>query len=97
MRRALLLVWFALLTANLPFAALSPKVWLLLAMYLVLGFAQGRSVQPKWMIATLALTGGTCNNWAPAWELNSRSLIFASDCDRGLGMPALYRADIPAR
>jgi hypothetical protein len=40
------------------------------------------------------LTGGNCNNLAPAWELDSRSIIFASDCGRGFGLPALYRAQI---
>jgi hypothetical protein len=44
---------------------------------------------------TVALTGGNCNSSSPAWELDSKALIFASDCDRGLGTPALYRADIP--
>jgi Tol biopolymer transport system component len=44
---------------------------------------------------TVALSGGNCNSSSPAWELNSKTLIFASDCDRGLGTPALYRADIP--
>jgi hypothetical protein len=38
--------------------------------------------------------GGDCNNSSPVWE-NSHSLIFASDCGRGLGMPVLYRANIP--
>lgn len=42
------------------------------------------------------LTGGDCNSFAPAWELNSQAVLFASDCDRGLGLPALYRARIPA-
>src|SRR5215469_2537555 len=37
---------------------------------------------------------GDCNYSSPAWE-NSHSLIFASDCRRGLGMPVLYRANIP--
>jgi Tol biopolymer transport system component len=40
------------------------------------------------------LTGGNCNSLAPAWELDSRSIIFASDCGRGFGLPALYRAQI---
>lgn len=43
--------------------------------------------------STVALKGD-CNNSSPAWE-NSHSLIFASDCGRGLGMPVLYRANIP--
>ena len=42
-----------------------------------------------------ALTGGACNNFAPAWELDSSAIVFASDCDRGLGLPGLYRARIP--
>jgi hypothetical protein len=40
------------------------------------------------------LTGGNCNSFAPASELDSRSFIFASDCGRGFGLPALYRARI---
>ena len=43
---------------------------------------------------TEVAVGGDCNNSSPAWE-NSHSLIFASDCGRGLGMPVLYRAKIP--
>ena len=38
------------------------------------------------------LTGGNCNSFSPAWELDSRGVVFASDCGRGLGLPALYRA-----
>jgi Tol biopolymer transport system component len=38
------------------------------------------------------LTGGNCNSFSPAWDLDSRSVVFASDCGRGLGLPALYRA-----
>ena len=45
---------------------------------------------------TVALTGGSCNNWSPAWAVDSTALIFASDCGRGLGAPALYRAEIGA-
>jgi hypothetical protein len=40
------------------------------------------------------LTGGNCNNTSPAWELDSQAIIFASDCGRGMGLPALYRARI---
>jgi hypothetical protein len=40
------------------------------------------------------LTGGNCNNSAPAWDLDSKSILFASDCDRALGLPALYRAPV---
>jgi hypothetical protein len=41
------------------------------------------------------LTGGACNSFSPAWELDSKAIVFASDCDRGLGMSALYRARLP--
>ncbi|MBZ5611448.1 MAG: glycosyltransferase 87 family protein [Acidobacteriia bacterium] len=37
------------------------------------------------------LTEGSCNNYSPAWEPDSSGLVFASDCERGLGLPALYR------
>jgi hypothetical protein len=40
------------------------------------------------------VTGGNCNSLAPAWELDSASFIFASDCGRGFGLPALYRARV---
>lgn len=39
-----------------------------------------------------ALTGGNCNSSSPVWDLDSKSIVFASDCDRGVGCPALYRA-----
>jgi hypothetical protein len=42
------------------------------------------------------LTGGNCNSSAPAWELDSKSIVFASDCSRALGLPALYLAAVPA-
>jgi hypothetical protein len=38
------------------------------------------------------LTGGNCNSSAPAWELDSKAILFASDCERAFGLPALYRA-----
>ena len=44
---------------------------------------------------TEVLAGGDCNSSAPAWQEDSRTLIFASDCGRGLGMPVLYRANLP--
>lgn len=40
------------------------------------------------------VTGGDCNSYAPAWGLDSRELIFASDCGRGLGLPRLYRTPL---
>jgi hypothetical protein len=44
--------------------------------------------------ATREITGGNCNSYAPAWEPDSHAIVFASDCDRGLGLPRLYRAPI---
>jgi hypothetical protein len=41
---------------------------------------------------TKQLAGGSCNNHSPAWELDSKAVIFASDCGRAYGLPALYRA-----
>ncbi|MFL6416035.1 MAG: glycosyltransferase 87 family protein [Bryobacteraceae bacterium] len=41
---------------------------------------------------TAQVTRGNCNSFAPAWEEDSAAIVFASDCGRGLGMPALYRA-----
>lgn len=38
------------------------------------------------------LTGGNCNSSLPAWELDSKGIVFASDCGRAFGLPALYRA-----
>jgi Tol biopolymer transport system component len=43
---------------------------------------------------THEVTGGDCNSYAAAWELDSKALIFASDCGRGLGLPRLYRAPL---
>ena len=40
------------------------------------------------------LAGGRCNNHSPAWELDSSAVIFASDCGRAFGLPALYRAPV---
>jgi hypothetical protein len=44
--------------------------------------ASGRSVR---------LTGGRCNSMSPAWTLDSTAIVFASDCRRGLNLPALFR------
>jgi len=40
----------------------------------------------------IQVTAGNCNSFAPAWERDSQAIVFASDCGRGVGMPALYRA-----
>lgn len=42
----------------------------------------------------VSLTGGYCNSSSPAWDLDSKSIVFASDCGRGVGLPSLYRARI---
>jgi hypothetical protein len=43
----------------------------------------------------MLLTGGNCNSSSPAWALDSKSILFASDCGRAFGLPALYRARLP--
>jgi len=40
------------------------------------------------------LTDGYCNNESPAWDRDSQSIVFSSDCNRGLGLTALYRISI---
>ena len=40
------------------------------------------------------LTGGNCNSSSPTWELDSKAILFASDCGRAFGLPALYRARV---
>jgi len=55
-----------------------------------------------WLRDTLSgklqlVAGGNCNNSSPAWEGDSHTLIFASDCGRGIGMPVLYRANLPSQ
>jgi TolB protein len=40
------------------------------------------------------LTFGNCNNESPAWDPDSQSIVFSSDCRRGLGLPALYRLSL---
>jgi hypothetical protein len=40
------------------------------------------------------LAGGKCVNTSPAWELDSKAVLFTSDCQRGIGLPALYRARV---
>ena len=55
-----------------------------------------------WQIWTTALTsgrevqltGGRCNSTSPAWTLDSRAIVFSSDCRRGLNLPALFRMPV---
>jgi hypothetical protein len=43
---------------------------------------------------SIQLTHGFCNNDSPAWDSDSRSIVFASDCNRGLGLTTLYRLNV---
>ena len=40
------------------------------------------------------LTEGNCNSYSPAWEPDSHAIVFACDCQRGMGLPALFRAKL---
>jgi hypothetical protein len=40
------------------------------------------------------ITHGDCNNTFPAWDPDSSSVVFSSDCNRGVELPSLYRAEI---
>jgi len=42
----------------------------------------------------LQLTRGDCNSISPAWAADSRRLIYATDCGRGLGLTALAEVSI---
>ena len=44
--------------------------------------------------STRRLTWDDCNSTSPTWEPGSKSLVYATDCARGLGMTALARVDI---
>jgi hypothetical protein len=41
------------------------------------------------------LTDGPCNSRAPSWSLDSRAIVFSSDCNRGLNLPALWSMPAP--
>ena len=43
---------------------------------------------------TIPVTAGPCNSRAPDW-VTSGAVVFSSDCNRGLNLPALYRVDVP--
>lgn len=53
-------------------------------------------VDPTGNVPSIEVTDGPCNSFAPAWDRDSQSVVFASDCGRGVGMPALYRARLQA-
>ena len=40
---------------------------------------------------TQRLTGGDCNSITPAWFADSKTLVYATDCGRALGLTALCR------
>jgi hypothetical protein len=40
------------------------------------------------------LTTADCNSITPAWDLDSKSLIYATDCGRGRGLTALSKIDV---
>jgi len=61
--------------------------------------SEDRGAQHLWLRNVAAgqqipLTGGNCNSSWPTWELDSQSIVFASDCGRAFGLPALYRAKL---
>jgi len=41
--------------------------------------------------ATHRITSAQCNSISPAWQADSKTLIYASDCGRALWFTALYR------
>jgi hypothetical protein len=42
----------------------------------------------------LQLTSGDCNSIGPAWTADSKRLVYATDCGRGLGLTALVQATV---
>jgi hypothetical protein len=42
----------------------------------------------------LRLTSGDCNSISPAWTLDSKRLVYATDCGRGLGLTALAQVTV---
>lgn len=43
----------------------------------------------------LQLTNSDCNSISPAWMPNSKDLVYATDCGRGLGVTALSKLSVP--
>ena len=39
------------------------------------------------------LTSADCNNISPAWRPDSRTLVYATDCARGVGLTTLAGLD----
>ena len=42
----------------------------------------------------IRVTSADCNDTSPSWEADSKTLVFASDCERALGLTALYRVRV---
>ena len=43
----------------------------------------------------MRVTSADCNDIFPSWEADSKTLVFASDCERAaLGLTALYRVRV---
>jgi hypothetical protein len=40
------------------------------------------------------VTGGDCNSISPAWTADSKRLVYATDCGRGLGLTALAEVTV---
>lgn len=45
----------------------------------------------------IPLTRGYCNSTCPAWTGDSKTIIYATDCGRALGLTALARLAVPER
>jgi hypothetical protein len=61
--------------------------------------AYGREEHGTWQLWVMSLLGGQqarltdadCNSTEPAWSSDSKNLVYATDCGRGLGYTALNR------
>ncbi len=62
----------------------------------MLAYTSGRQIWWKRLPdgKAVQLTSASCNHDSPVWEADGRHLLFTSDCGRGLGLPALYRAEV---
>jgi hypothetical protein len=50
----------------------------------------------KWGLgkSDLQMTSGDCNSISPVWTTDSKRLVYATDCGRGLGLTALVQATV---
>lgn len=66
------------------------------------GIAFTELIRNRWQLAALdthsgrvtVLTRTDCNAYTPAW-LNSTTIIYATDCGRGMGLSALAQVEVP--